>query len=291
MTKITFFVTVYGSELSLTQTWGENNRYLYVIGCLDFGHNKYYNNVNALAGLFLENYCSFEELHRTPVTVVVSSYTKKFFFSLSWYRIEHCFPYLIYRVKDCGLRANSSDSVKSCLVQEKSDWKTIKIANSCQNVFPPNRLLHPWRASKETCVHVDYPVELRRRRRMSGVPGFPVHSSHYTLRTCVLSEMYWGRNQDFRVESSLSPLPRLYWNGCTSGSTPWGWGMYWWNWWRRRVALELQGLISHRDYQHVARFSKVPVTFRVRNKIFKPVLKNENAHPSQQTSPFCFVKW
>ena len=70
-------MTVYGSELSLTQTWGENNSYLYIKGCLDFGHNKYYKNVNALAGLFFRDYCSFEELHKAPVTVV-SSYTKKF---------------------------------------------------------------------------------------------------------------------------------------------------------------------------------------------------------------------
>ena len=51
-----------------------------------------------------------------------------------------------------------------------------------------------------------------------------------------------------------------------------------------------QGLPKLRAGQHVARFSKVPATFRVRNEIFKPILKNENAHPSQQTSPFCFVK-
>ena len=51
-----------------------------------------------------------------------------------------------------------------------------------------------------------------------------------------------------------------------------------------------QGLPNLRAGQHVARFSKVPVTFRVRNKIFKPILKKENVHRSQQTSPFCFVK-
>lgn len=159
--------------------------------------------------------------------------------------------------------------------------------------FPPNRLLHPWRASKETCVHVGYPVELRRRRRMSGVPGFYVHSSHYTLRACVLSEMYWGRNQDFGVESSLPPLPRLYWNGCTSGSTPWSWGMYWWDRLRRRVALELQGLISHRDYQNLQLASMWPVS-RKSQWLFGSEIKYSNQRMKTHiltNKPAHFVLW
>lgn len=40
-----------------------------------------------------------------------------------------------------------------------------------------------------------------------------------------------------------------------------------------------------------ARFSKVSVTFLVRDQYWNLNLKNEKAGFPQQTSPFCFVNW
>ena len=42
-----------------------------------------------------------------------------------------------------------------------------------------------------------------------------------------------------------------------------------------------------------ARYLKVPVSFRARSRIFKITenLAHYRAHPSSQTSPFCFVNW
>ena len=52
------------------------------------------------------------------------------------------------------------------------------------------------------------------------------------------------------------------------------------------------GVLVGKPFEAV-RYLKVPVSFRARSRIFKITenLAHYRAHPSSQTSPFCFVNW